>query len=461
MPPKNGSPSGRQEDGHRPAAVAGQRDDRVHVDRVEVGPLLAVDLDVDEALVHQRRRLRVLERLVLHHVAPVAGGVADREQDRPVLVACAGERLLAPRVPVDRVVARAGAGTGWSRRRGGSLPHDNRAHVLCAARRRAGGRRHHLVRRAHCTQLLAALGADVVKVEPLSATRRGCGARRSRAASARCSSRPTRASARSRSTSAAAPRCCSGWSTAQTCSSRACAPGSPTSSASAPRRCGRASPELVHCTISSYGRAGPKRSLPGYDPLLQAAGGIISVTGEEGASRRARRRLADRPRDRDVRGARDPRRPARGWRAHARRLALGDGARLRLLPPDRQPGDRRGADPAGNGLPRDRALPGVPGRGRRADGHRRQRRDLRPALRGARPAGARRRPAVRTNPDRVANRAALVESLSARLREETRAVWLERFAAARRPGRARPGRRPRSPPTRRPTRSASSSGSAA
>ena len=43
-------------------------------------------------------------------------------------------------------------------------------------------------------------------------------------------------------------------------------------------------PELVHCTISSYGRIGPKRSLPGYDPLLQAAGGLISVTGEPGRS---------------------------------------------------------------------------------------------------------------------------------------------------------------------------------
>jgi crotonobetainyl-CoA:carnitine CoA-transferase CaiB-like acyl-CoA transferase len=41
-------------------------------------------------------------------------------------------------------------------------------------------------------------------------------------------------------------------------------------------------PELVHCTISSYGRTGPKRELPGYDPLLQAAGGLISVTGEPG-----------------------------------------------------------------------------------------------------------------------------------------------------------------------------------
>ena len=41
-------------------------------------------------------------------------------------------------------------------------------------------------------------------------------------------------------------------------------------------------PRLVYCTISSYGRVGPKSDLPGYDPLLQAAGGLISVTGEPG-----------------------------------------------------------------------------------------------------------------------------------------------------------------------------------
>ena len=39
-------------------------------------------------------------------------------------------------------------------------------------------------------------------------------------------------------------------------------------------------PELVHCTISPYGRRGPKAMLPGYDPLLQAAAGLISITGE-------------------------------------------------------------------------------------------------------------------------------------------------------------------------------------
>ncbi len=92
-----------QEHGHRPAAVPRQREHRLHVDRVEVRALLAVDLDRDEEAVHQLRGRRILEALVLHHVAPVAGGVADREQDRPVELAGAGERLLAPRVPVDRV----------------------------------------------------------------------------------------------------------------------------------------------------------------------------------------------------------------------------------------------------------------------------------------------------------------------------------------------------------------------
>ncbi len=95
---------GVEEDGHRPAAAAGHRLHRLHVDRVDVGPLLAVDLDVDEVLVHVGGGLGVLEGLVLHHVAPVAGRVADREQDRPVLLPRTGQRLLAPRVPVDRVV---------------------------------------------------------------------------------------------------------------------------------------------------------------------------------------------------------------------------------------------------------------------------------------------------------------------------------------------------------------------
>ncbi len=39
-------------------------------------------------------------------------------------------------------------------------------------------------------------------------------------------------------------------------------------------------PKLVYATIGAFGRSGPLAAEPGYDPLMQAAAGIMSVTGE-------------------------------------------------------------------------------------------------------------------------------------------------------------------------------------
>jgi crotonobetainyl-CoA:carnitine CoA-transferase CaiB-like acyl-CoA transferase len=42
-------------------------------------------------------------------------------------------------------------------------------------------------------------------------------------------------------------------------------------------------PGLVYASIGAFGSAGPMSSLPGYDALMQAFGGVMSVTGENGA----------------------------------------------------------------------------------------------------------------------------------------------------------------------------------
>ncbi len=44
----------------------------------------------------------------------------------------------------------------------------------------------------------------------------------------------------------------------------------------------RDKPSLIYCNLGAFGRVGPMKQQPGYDPLMQAFGGIMSTTGEPG-----------------------------------------------------------------------------------------------------------------------------------------------------------------------------------
>src|SRR5579875_3721204 len=100
-----GATIGGQEDGHGPATLLGQRLYGLHVEAINIRALFAVYLDADKMLIHEPRDLLVLEGLAFHHMAPVAGGVADAEQDGFIFGPCFFESFLAPGIPVNRIMS--------------------------------------------------------------------------------------------------------------------------------------------------------------------------------------------------------------------------------------------------------------------------------------------------------------------------------------------------------------------
>ncbi len=89
---------------HRPAASAGSGLHVGHVDAIDIRTLFAIYLDADEIVIQDRGDRFVLERLALHHMAPMAGGIADGEKDRFVVFPGFFERLGAPGTPIHWVM---------------------------------------------------------------------------------------------------------------------------------------------------------------------------------------------------------------------------------------------------------------------------------------------------------------------------------------------------------------------
>jgi crotonobetainyl-CoA:carnitine CoA-transferase CaiB-like acyl-CoA transferase len=132
----------------------------------------------------------------------------------------------------------------------------------------------------YCTQVLAALGADVVKVEPPDGDE------------ARAWGPPfvdgdsalfLAANAGKRSLAIDLRR---GADAVRRLAERAdvfvqsLRPGLADDLGLGAERLQAANERLVYCSIGSFGNRGPLRELPGYDPLMQAFAGIVSVTGE-------------------------------------------------------------------------------------------------------------------------------------------------------------------------------------
>ena len=95
---------GCQENVQGPAAGAGGGLNETHVNLVDIGSFLPVDLDIDEMLVEVCGCGFILERLAFHHMAPMASGIANAQEDRFVLAPRQSQGFVSPRVPLDRIM---------------------------------------------------------------------------------------------------------------------------------------------------------------------------------------------------------------------------------------------------------------------------------------------------------------------------------------------------------------------
>src|SRR5580700_364113 len=88
----------------RPSALPADRAHRSLVPAVNIRTLVAIHFHRNEIVIHNRGYFGIVIRLAVHHMAPVAPYRANVEQHRLVLPPRRRKRLLAPLMPLNRLM---------------------------------------------------------------------------------------------------------------------------------------------------------------------------------------------------------------------------------------------------------------------------------------------------------------------------------------------------------------------
>src|SRR5256885_1350162 len=103
---KEGTAIGSEERSERPSTLSTDRLNRCLITTVHIRTLVAIHLYRDVVIVDELRNLRILVRLAVHHMAPMAPDSPNIEQHRLVLALRFVEGISAPLVPLHRLMHR-------------------------------------------------------------------------------------------------------------------------------------------------------------------------------------------------------------------------------------------------------------------------------------------------------------------------------------------------------------------
>src|SRR5215469_6256460 len=95
---------GSKKRGERPATLSADCRNRGLVSAIDIRTLVAINLHGDELVIDDRGDLRIVVRLAIHYMAPVAPHGANVEQNGLVLLLRLAKGLVSPLMPLDRLM---------------------------------------------------------------------------------------------------------------------------------------------------------------------------------------------------------------------------------------------------------------------------------------------------------------------------------------------------------------------